>query len=284
MATSRFQESEIVSQLIGAKDYRSFLKIAFKYLEEKDSRFSFASFSRNAGLNSRSFPRDVLLKRKRLTFSSTEGFSRALGLKGDLEALFKLLVAQEEKDLRTPKDTQDQIKKKIEKARSRMNLKQQGDQSERSEGMLKHPQWMEVYSAMGTEQDGASLEEICSRTRMSPKALESTLKRMFQQGILRFEEEKNRYYAQSAHLILKSPQASQVILSAFLNQLSKAKVAAERNFHAEDKLFYYSAFSVRRQDMPALKEKLRSVLRQFHDESEVPTGDGVAKLGVAFLE
>src|SRR5665811_1170883 len=85
-----------VLELAKCSSYREFLIKALEHRVRLNAPLSYARLATLAGFSARSFPRDVILGKKRLTLSSASRFGEALGLKNPLANHFKLLVQREE--------------------------------------------------------------------------------------------------------------------------------------------------------------------------------------------
>jgi hypothetical protein len=150
-----------VLHLIEAGSYREFLKRAFA----KRRRFSYAAFARRAGIASRSFPRDVVLGKKRLSLESATRFAAALDLHGDLQDYFLTLVALEEERARIPPlRTPATLKATLSKLHARLRAKAAKCGVDGRAALYGSRHWLEVYAALGTPERGASLSEIMGRT------------------------------------------------------------------------------------------------------------------------
>ena len=103
MATKKEASIVLLKQLQQSTDYRSFLRV---YLAGRS--LSLSDFARAAGFG-RSFPSDVLSKKRRLTSKSAYAFEKALKLPIAGKKFFRLLVALEEHDS-FPEISRDGIK------------------------------------------------------------------------------------------------------------------------------------------------------------------------------
>jgi hypothetical protein len=66
--------------LAEVKNPRDFLKAILQLREKSGRKFSFSQLARAAGFTSRSYPREVLTGRRRLTPKSSRAFSKGLRL------------------------------------------------------------------------------------------------------------------------------------------------------------------------------------------------------------
>lgn len=265
-------EAHTLEAFASTKNYREFLEVAFKNASEKSSRFSYAAFARKAGFKSRSFPRDTLLGKKNLSYDSALKFCRALELSNDLKEYFLILVS--EKNSESPK---------LAKFRKRILSKADELKAGKRAGGFPFQVWLEIYAALGTNQDGASFQEIQLRTQLPEKRLEKALSEMAEKGFLTLDLRKNRYIPVQSHLIFNGLGDDQQFKQWYLNTLQMARRRAEMRFKSEDWLFFNSVFSVNQNDMPALKRELREVILRFVDTAENPVGNRLGRIQVSLF-
>jgi uncharacterized protein (TIGR02147 family) len=270
-----------VQALLGSENYREFLKRAFELEKARGPGFSYAAFARKAGISSRSFPRDVVLGQKRLTLSSLPGFCRALGLKGEAKNLFHLLVSLEEPEVRSPSLSEEQVRDRILKLRSRMRSKQRFPHAEQAApAFYRHEHWGEIYVSLGRVDRGETLAGVARRSGLPAKTCAEALERMVAEGLVARQGsgESARFVPQEQHLAFAKLVGDEYFKTTFMRTLSHARASADKAFRAEDRLFFQSVFSVSRARMPQFKQELRELLLKFVDHAEAPEGDGLAKL------
>jgi uncharacterized protein (TIGR02147 family) len=82
--------------------------------------FTVSRIAERAGFRSRSFPRDVMLGKKRITLISLPKFIRGLDLDQDLANLFVTLVEIEHADCRTKNRSPVELNRKLQLAQKRL--------------------------------------------------------------------------------------------------------------------------------------------------------------------
>ena len=270
--------AEAPMPLLQAKTYREFLAAAFQELQAREAKFSFALFSRRAGFASRSYPRDVLAGKRRISAATLPSFIRGLGLEGDRKEYFTLLVAIEEEDCNPDRLTPEKLRRKLERLRSRA----EGRSSIPLEGIdfYRRQTWLYIYASLGSAEDGATIEQISRRTRLARGSLRPELAAMEKLGILRAAG--GRYFSRDHHLIFRDQGGSSFFRQHYLSSLVDAIQDATQRFDTRDRLFLNSVLSVREADLPRLREKLRQLLEGFIDSSANDEGDRLANLSIAF--
>jgi uncharacterized protein (TIGR02147 family) len=276
-------QKSLDDQLLAANDYRSFLREAFAVFKRENPKFSYALFSRKAGLLSKSYPRDVSLGRRRLTLASTASFSKALELSAESKAIFELLVAKEEKSVRPPGWDEHQVQARLEKLKIRSERKKQKSVHTEQKTFPEFRHWFEVYAALGTKELGASLEQIVSRTRSKKSICESVLQSMTAFGACIHDPKTNRYKPLSLNPLFEGLGKNPLFQSWFLHCLDLTKTEATNRFSSDQALFLGSALSIQSHKLPLLKKKLQEVVFQFIEDSEVSEGDRVAHVVAAIF-
>lgn len=267
--------------LADSENYRDFLTKAFQLIKEKEGRFSYAELSRRAGFSARSYPRAVVLGEKRISARSLPKFIKALGLRGDARVYFNLLVMKEESDLNHDKLSSTEIERKISRIKNRIHQRSLGKDNSELQVLFKYQNWLPVYSALGTPETGASLEDVVSRTRLSQEVCFRVLESMQTHQVVKKRD--SRYYVQSPVMIFSGLGKNEFFRQTYHRALQSIQQNAETDFSLNDRLFFNSVFSVQEKKLPQLKKELRDVLLRFVDATEDAEGDRVAQLTVGFL-
>jgi uncharacterized protein (TIGR02147 family) len=269
---------------IDATSYREFLKLALKDSTHGKSQLTVAELSRRAGFSSRSYPADVMNGHRRVTLSSLPGFIRGLNLKGDQRILFCLLVSKEEPDVNVDGLTPKQIDKRLMKVRYRLHNRFSNPTSSKPKALYQLQSCLEVYAALGTLKDGACLQEIRTRTRLSARDCEEALAHLEKFQVIRVDVALERYYPlENEHLIFETIKSNTPFQQHYLSMLSYFIKRASVDFDGNDRLFFSSTFSIRKERAPEFKRELRELVLRFIDNSEDPLGDSIAKMIVGFV-
>lgn len=258
-----------------SSDYRSFLKT---YLSERGLNIS--DFARASGF-SRSYPSDILSRKRRLTQASLSKFEKALKLPSQGKKLFSLLVAVEEKDVFPDLDrTKLQSQIKDLKTRNWVADRRRLDETVAPsiEDLMSDSRVMSIYAAAGDPDRGASYEEIQKRTRLYGQELERNLKKLIAVGFLTLKDET--YFPKDLHLFLQTSDQSQILRAVF----SKAcRMASERvqNPETNHEMFFCSSFCIKEEMLPELKIAFRELILKYIDDSIKSDGDRVVRLVTA---
>ena len=174
--------------LTSAEDYRSFLGKALGP-SAREGRVSYASFARKAGFASRSYPRDVISGRRRITTKTLHAFVRGFGLSGDAKAYFTWLVALNEPEVNTQGLDVAEIREKLTRLKSRLGKRAVDLPANRAEALFRSAQWLEVYASLGTLEEGSDLARICAVTKLPEVTTRRVLEAMCAQGLAQYRAE-----------------------------------------------------------------------------------------------
>lgn len=258
-----------------SSDYRSFLKT---YLSEKGLNIS--DLARASGF-SRSYPSDVLSKKRRLTQASVAKFEKALKLPAQGKKLFTLLVAAEEKNV-FPDWDRSKLLSQIKDLQTRSWVADRRRLDEAAapsvEDLLSDSRVMAIYAAAGEPETGATLEEIQRRTRLYGHELERNLKKLEAVGFLKQQDQ--RYFPKDLHLFLQTADQSQILKTVFSKS---CRMASDRvqNPESNHEMFFCSSFCIKEEMLPELKLALRELILKYIDESIRSDGDRVVRLVTA---
>jgi len=270
----------IIPLLVNVKNYREFITVKMKG-HEGARQLTWAELSRRAGFSSRSYPSDVVSGHRRITATSLPGFIKGLGLKGDLKTLFTLLVSQEE-DLEIVGVAQDNIARNLEKVRER--LLSRFENRETSDRVYSQRYWLEVYAALGSPSEGATLSEVAGKTKLPREECLRVLEKMEAAGLVRLDYQNKHFIAVENHIAFDKLGESDFFRKHFINSLQElSRQATPESFKKQDRLFLTSVFSISQHRATEFKKELRELIVRFVDSSENAKGDSIAKVVVGFL-
>ncbi len=271
--------------MLKASGYREFLPAFFVDPSTKrgpirsPKPLSYAEASRRAGFASRSFLRDVVGGRKSLSLASLERTSRALSLTGNWKRYFTALVLA---SLDGPGKHETKLQRLREQLARPATVELEISSSKRREirNYLSNSVPV-VFAACGSIAEGASEREISARTGLGMVVIGRALTQLMALNLIQAKNE--RFYPLNSHLALSKLGGDSFFRADYAGALKRT---AERfRVSAEDgkSLFFLSSFSVDRERLPALNQRLRELMLEFVNEVETPSGDGVAELvlGVA---
>ena len=270
------------SELFSVLDYIVFAQKVFALRSKRQKRhFGYSDLARAGGFAARSFPREVILGKRRLTSRSYPAFSRGLGLSGDLAEYFRYLVELKHSDCRTKLRSEEKILQTLGNLRDRL-LKKNSVVPQSLDRFAFGSQFNPmVYSALGQPGKGASLKEIQNKTSLPSEKILECLQLMVDGQMIK--RTKNRYFTIENHLSFPHLDQSQAYKAFYIGLLEQVKSKANGDFSSPSKLFFSSSFSVMKHDMPRLKEELRGVLLRFIDSSECSDGDQVVSIACSLF-
>ena len=263
-------------ELMLSKTYQDFIEILIIDASSRGQQLSYSSIARKAGFQSRSYVRAIALGKKKISAKSLHKFITGLGLTGDLAEFFRLLVELNEPQCRMKPTSEDKIKKLMENLRTRLLEADKTKKLKKENSLFQSRHLPKIYAALGTKDHGATIEEIQQRTGIAVSSLKPLLTVLLNAEII--IKSGSSFFPKETHLNLPHLTESEVFREFFLHSLSDASANAQRNLQSETALHFSSCFSVSIQDLPRLKQELRSVLSQFIDRSETPEGNKVVSL------
>lgn len=263
-----------IAKILSANDYRSFIKF-FIEEESKLKRFGFSDIARQGGFAARSFPRDVALGQKRITLNSLPKIIKGLGLTSDLAEYFRILVELAHTDCRMKDVSELKLQQSLEGIRLRL--------SEKNEVVLENKSLAykarnapQIYAALGNKNRGSTVKEIQTRTNLSEEEIFETLGYMLELKLI--EKRQGRFFLKENHIQLQGLKTNEFFKKHFTHLCEKSIRAANAKFNSDEALFLSSAFSVRKSDLPQLKNELRQLLHRYIDAAEKDEGDKVVQL------
>lgn len=269
--------------LLECTSEREFLARWYTWAKENKPNLTYAVLTRRAGFSSRSYVRDVMTGKRRLTQDALPRFVKAMELKGEYRRFFSLLVQSAPNRFGIVSDSK--VKDKIVRLKNRvLSTREPGRFPTHAHSLYLGKNRLEIYAALGTPESGATLEEICTRTGFSKEECSKTLVQMMSDGAVSPGSEGNRFFAKEPHLVLPKIGNQGVFQASYLHFLEETKARAKKEFESDDQLFISSVFSIDPKQMPEFKEELRQLLVRFVDTAENPNGKKVVRLVTGFTK
>lgn len=265
--------------LLKTESYQEFLRVAFACLKQKNRHLSYASIARRAGLSARSYVREIIMGKKPPTTKVFPSLSVGLQLSSETSLYLQLLLALEKPEFNSKKWSRADIERRLEKIRTSARKKSESNRlRSKNPAIFEVKHWPLLFAALGSCEEGASVAEISRRTGLSAKICSESLARMQDHEVVRFVQEKERYFPEKQHVIFQFFSDPQRVQDLYVSDLRKLQARALQQFKRDDHLFFDSSFSVPKARLPALKKALWDTLLQFADENEVANGDAVVTL------
>ena len=260
--------------LAHAKDYREFLNLVIVEMESETGRGVKATICRKAGFGSRSYLSEILSGKKGLSRDAMLRLKTALKLTGSLAKLFEALVIKEHPMIE-PKTDLIRLNQKITELRGELkNLTVSSQKNIKPD--LNRPEFFQIYAALGAWDKGASLDEISNRTGLSTRIIKSVLLLMIKKEIV--ELKQDRYFALSSKvddISSKDFESVSLMVRKVCSTIHRNSAALVKD---EVNLNLYSAFSIRRDQMPKLKKALQKAVFDVLDEYQDDNGDCVEQI------
>jgi transcriptional regulator with XRE-family HTH domain len=258
---------ELYSNLVQQDSYRSFLGCYFQWKKEHVYAFSYARFSTQLGLQSKSSIRDILTGRRRLTVATFHKILKSLDLPSLLSQYFSLLVQEEEGfDLLDPPPNKELLKDKIKDSLHQIEL---------PVSVLENKQIPYLYSCLGNKDRGVSLPELSKLSGLSEQKMSETLEQMVKLGITRINEQGN-YVAVNFHLKVNSNSELEIYNQYFATMTKLVGEKVIKNDPLD--IYQNTSILIDKEQLSDFKRDLSKSLEDLIQKYETPYGDQVVDL------
>lgn len=264
--------------LLEAQGHQEFLRVLYELNKKNSSAFSFNYMAQRCGFSSKSFLKDVMSKKKKLSLDSAYKITKGLNFPSTWGRYFLEIV---KKDLTADQDlavnSKEQTRLKTKLAGKNLEVKQD-DVGHALFQRIQH--WPYVYAALGTVETGASALDIEKRTGLSEGVVEGTLEILVTEKLV--VKKGRRYYPASSEIFFEKLGKSEFFKNFFCRSILKSQELALKKFGSPDALFYSMALSIKPEKMPDFRLELAELLDKYTTEIEDPNGTRVASLNCAF--
>lgn len=258
-------------RLVAAVNFREFLILVLPVVNQNQ-----AAISRRAGFSSRSYFSEILSGKKGLSKDSLARLKTALRLPKLWAQFFDYLVFSEYPKLGPTSLTGEKIATRLQQLRKDLTQQPAEPDISRVLAYVHRPQVFQVYAALGDISLGASLNEIMQRTGLSQQAVHRALSQLLE--FKAAEQKGDRFFAfasQADALNLNQPGALAEMLGTVCSDLQKNK---DKIVSVPTNLTVYSAFSVQKEQLPLLKQRLQEAVFDVLDEFQVDRGNQVQQI------
>ncbi len=267
LAASEVIKGDTREALATAENYRDFLSLALTAYGK-----GHASFSRRAGLSSRSFIGEVLRGKRRLSHGSLEKVCTGLRLPPDLRRLFRLLVALEEPDL-VFTDFKGDLRGMILRQREIIAHKKT-----QKTNLIQSYATPIVFAALGPT--GKSLGELQSLTGLSPREITEALDVLLAHSVIELRDQV--FHALQINLDFGDLKGDINFRHAFNQSLEVLKIRCLDSVPSPDQLFFYMAFSIAASQMNDFKTALQNSVLECVERFQTEDGGKVCRLSLGY--
>jgi hypothetical protein len=198
-------------------------------------------------------------------------------LTGEAARYFRLLVYRDRPELRKGTTNAD-IDKLLEKSRVRLLRHIHNRKQDHLLSVYSQNAWPIVYASLGSDVNGASMDEISARARIPYRECEKILQEMERHQVVRKHTETGKFLSHNPHLIYQGLGNNSAFKDFFLASIVRAKKNAQANFSEQDRLFFSSAISVKRSNLQKYRLKLRELLDTFAENAEDVDGEDIVSI------
>jgi hypothetical protein len=211
--------------LLESTSERDFLGRWYTWAKENKSGLSYALLTRRAGFASRSYVRDVMTGKRRLTMEALPRFVKAMELKGEYRRFFSLLVQSSPNRFGRAGDPK--VQDKIARLKNRVRSDtESGRFPSHAQSLYLGKNRLEIYAALGTPSEGATLDEISQRTGLAKEICAKTLSQMCGDGAVFSDQLETRFFAKKPHLVLPKIGDQEVFKTSYIGLLEETKFLA----------------------------------------------------------
>lgn len=249
---------------------------------------SYAELSRRAGFKARSFPREVVKGDRSVNLKNIEQFAEGLRLNRELKSLLTTLVQIESTEVPEKiaklQETLQRLRRKIRSPKQIANpaIPKQA-LPVKLDRWVKETAFAKVYAALGEAEVGATVDEIQSRTGLSLSDVGHALRILEKWEVLQFNASSGRYLPMHLHVLLSAHSSEEIFRACFQDAVSRMQTAFPEKAQSKEDLFFASTFSVRKSNMPELRQRMKELLSEFVEESETALGDDVVTLAAGLF-
>ncbi len=261
---------------------RVFFIEALRLRTPASKRTNLAEFSRRAGFSSRSYISELLAGRKGLSRDALLRIQSTLKLPKPALRLFELLAYKEDPRLSIKKLNHETLNREIQVARIRLrSWAETANRRDVSPSLLGTPSLFQVYASLGTADEGATLEQIKSRSRLPIPTIEAALEIFLREKII--SKKGTNFVPCAMHLdflgLKKNQQLANLIHEVCADiQKNRQHISTDVN-----SLTVYSAFSIRQDRLPALKKSLQEAIFEVMDQYQDDRGDTVEQVFITLF-
>ena len=266
--------SDVLTELSKSPSAQTFLNTLLK------ARGAKAKLSRRAGFTSRSYLTELLNGKKGLSRDSLLRLKSSIKLPKPWPQFFEFLAWQSDPKLRPAHQTDLSVAETIKQLRYELKNRSIDSREKNSAAnCIKSPQLFQVYAALGPPTVGATVLEIAARTKLAPRQITKYLNKLInaeaavQRGDLFFAP-----ISQADNLTIKNDLDLSEMVKLVTHDIHKNRDQILKEPHS---LTIYSAFSVHRENLPQLKDKLQAAIFAVLDQFQDDQGDLVQQVFIS---
>lgn len=266
------KDQDLIKGLVSCKTYRPFLHLYFTELKKSTKSVSLGQLAMKSGL-SKSLIKGIIDGNRRITPKTIGPIRKALSLPPLLNEYFFYLVGQEVPEImevESPAKARGLVKKYAQ-----LVLEEYSSSTD-SDEFFKDISNPVIYASLGTYEEGATINEITTRSRLPLDVIKKSIKNLQEIGAIK--EREGRLYANRQFLFRASSKKGGNFYHYYLAGLEQQERMVKRSFEDNQKLFYSNVFSVSTEDIKSIREDLLELLNRYSRRSENPDGDQVISL------
>ncbi len=229
-------------------------------------------------MKSRSHPREVVLGLKKISLEGAKQIGRGLKLPNDLNEYFLLLA---ENELAKNSKSRTFLKEEIEKSRLQIQRRVKS-KNLNPKDFYSISQASLVYAALGSIENGATLDELVMKTRINPEQVQAIIRNLELKKFIVSHE--NLYFPTDRHLSFSDLKEGENFQSFYLSRLKQLQKRVSKSLTSDSELFWEATLSVKASKLNELKEELRQVLIRFAEGAEASDGESLRSVTIGYFD
>jgi DNA-binding MarR family transcriptional regulator len=261
------------SELKKTRSIRDSLRLIEEQFRSSGHRINYARLGRRAGIKSRSYVRMVMRGDKK---PSPQALDSILSILEASSLIRRYLGLQLKIEKTTLSKERERLARQLAALQTKLG---QNSSFQVEESLYRAVDLPMVFAALGSPDNGASVNEILKRTRLSKSRVLSALVALEAQNLVASRD--GRCFPRSSQLLL--PKASEGFFREFYLHLSeKSQRTARTDFQNRTNLFCGFVASIDSSKQKQHSDRLYQLLTEFLAEIEEPDGDTIVSLNVGF--
>lgn len=246
----------------------------------KPKLYSYAELARLFNYKSRSYIREVAEKKSKPNPQLIGRLSQYFKFNNTWKKYFELLCLLEAADEKDRYNLKTELLLQKQKLQKQISILRTSFEKNKTDIYIHSPLIPVIYSALGSLEKGASLDEIILRTHINEIHIRPALDTLVQSSSVIFQD--GRYYAKSNQVMIDRCHDQETFINDVNWTLKNLQTRINSKSIHSDEMLFLSTYSIADDQLAQFKKKLSALLTEFSTDTESPDGNKVVKLS-AFL-
>jgi len=253
-------------------DYRIFLSDFYLEKKRENTAYTYAKFSKDAGLSSPNYLKMVMDGGRNLTVSNIHQFAKALRLEGDEVVYFEAMVLRNQASAPLERTYYE---RRLSELKKKKPSRGQGIQNREFVARWYIPAI--IFSLQGRPEN-ADLGEVARMTGLTSEELRESIQVLIKKKIISIRE--GQYHCESNHLMFKDPKNLNLAQKNYLkSQLQRSVQAFEKKYESGAK-FQSHTFTLPTANFSLYEDKLSALVEEMIAHADQGPAEKVAQLNL----